>query len=391
MSNSQKLSRIKQISLNVLLILFSIIVVITLSEIALHFTKYTSTLNTKYGYPIHYFEKDAVLGYDIGKNIKDKKHIMRNTSYEVFSNKFGCFDYDRKVPDNYGLIVGDSQTWGYTRLDKKWTTKLEEESGNFMLKCGVTGFGTSQELIKAKAVISKVGKNPKYLTVLYIPNDLNDDFIYPFRTIVQGYLVSTVKNIDLKTGEKTYYTSDELDKEYQKYFDDSLENKFKKMRYNMITYMLYRNVAKPKIRDFKNRILNKDKNLIHEEVGNKEAKITMPDSSDEAYTVGLCNYFDTYDREWYNDLIDLHKNNIKSFKDYADKIGANLLFIDASGVLNHQRFSDVREYLGKSYYNLSSDYPDQSTWRSDGHWNIEGNQNVGEYIYKHYKKLGILK
>jgi hypothetical protein len=41
------------------------------------------------------------------------------------------------------------------------------------------------------------------------------------------------------------------------------------------------------------------------------------------------------------------------------------------------------------YYNLATDYPDQSRWFYDGHTDITGNQETGEHIYQHFRELGI--
>ncbi|MGQ0736253.1 MAG: hypothetical protein ACT4QD_21690 [Acidobacteriota bacterium] len=88
-------------------------------------------------YPRGYFVADTELGYDIAGNAEPAAHGF----YQVFSNSLRCFDYDRPVEDLYTLVVGDSFAWGYTPLPSKWTTVVEARSRQFVLKCGVSGFG----------------------------------------------------------------------------------------------------------------------------------------------------------------------------------------------------------------------------------------------------------
>jgi len=343
---------------------------------------------------------------------------MDDHDYDLFSNRYGCFDYEREIPDDYGVIVGDSFTWGYTPLDKKWTTRLEELSGVFMLKCGVTGFGTKQELIKARKVIDAAGKDPKFLIVLYTSNNLHDDFAFPHHTVIGGHIVGATKTVNLITGEKSHFSESELLERYNKYIDGSFRNRLRKLRYNMITYRLFRyrlipfyEIRKIKLKSWlKSRKEASDGPVVEAQsvaafdkeeqpivaVEKKQKLITtaMPaliwiDTRGGAYDIPLQFYLDDYETEWYRNAMADHSNAIKKVKDYADSIGSQLLFIDMDGFLTHPRFTDARHYLGKSYYSLASDYPSsqQGRWETDGHWNIEGNQKAGEHIYRHFKQV----
>ena len=215
--------------------------------------------------------------------------------------------------------------------------------------------------------------------------------MFPHRTVINGYLVNSIKHVDLVEGEKNYYSTDELNEKYKKYFEGTISNKLRKLRYNMITYMLYK-TAKPQLKAVKKRITRKLKtlwsnhNLIEGNFPNQDSKNAMPKSMTGAYSVSLMKYLDNYDLEWYNRAISEHKNNIKNLKEYSDSMGAKFILID-NGFLQHPRFDDVRKHLGQSYYNLSDDYKKQSKWKYDGHWNIEGNQQAGQHIYNHLKKI----
>jgi len=410
--------KLKTLSINLSLGLISLIIAITAAEVILRFTEFKRILYENYTYPAYYFVPDELLGYDIGSNITGEKHSLEEGSYELFSNSHGCFDYERDIPDDYGVIVGDSFTWGYTSLDKKWTTRLEELSGVFMLKCGVTGYGTKQELIKAQKVIASVGKNPKFLIVLYTHNDLHDDFAFPGRTVIGGYMVGTIKTIDLITGRKSYFSESELMEKYNKYISGSFSNRLRKLRYNMITYRLlrYRFIPYYEEQKLKTKSWLESRNEVPDEpvieaqsvaeidkkehptvvVGKKQKLITTATSTQmgfntrvDAYDIPLKRHLDDYETEWYQDVITNHSNAIKGFKKYADSIGSQLFFIDAGNLLTHPRFADVRQFLGESYYSLASDYPvhRQGRWKYDRHWNVEGNQKAGEYIYNHFKQV----
>ncbi len=381
---------LKRISTNLLLVLATIVITLAIAEIVLRFTPYKHIGARDYTYPSNYFTADAEIGYDIIKNSKGAKHAFLEHPYELFSNSYGCFDYERAVPDDYGLIVGDSYTWGYTPLEKKWTTYVEEKSGMFMMKCGITGHGTMQEMRKAKRVIKAVGKNPKLIIVLYTSNDFNDDFMFPNRTTIgDGVLVNKNKGANLVTGERFYYSDDELEERNKKYLGHNLNSYLYNFGYSLVTYRLFIN-AIPKIKIIRDKI-------FASKTQNSETKVAtankMPDYTPGYYTINLTDFFDQTNRLWYNKAIEDHKKNIKDFAIYAKSIGAKFVFIDSYGVLSHKRFDDLRQFFDNNqnmyFYNLRSDYPTQSTWKYDGHWNIQGNQESGKYIYQHLKELGV--
>ncbi|MDA0902508.1 MAG: hypothetical protein O3B09_03770, partial [Proteobacteria bacterium] len=364
--------------------------------IALRFTPYKDlkrevNINTK---PIKgYISKDSELGYDINPNIKDRIHQTNEFSYEVFSNQYGCFDYERKVPDDYSLIVGDSFTWGFTPLEKKWTSYLEEKSGLFMLKCGVSGFGTRQELLKAQRVIKQVKKTPKYLILLYYANDLNDDFFFAHigKKGIEGVnLVTGELDIVQKEEDNNKLKAEVKHDDIKEHINQSVKKlkgrkpvfnwreSLRKARYNTVIYNLYMIKVKPQIRAFIKKV----------RFGNN-----MPDYMRGRYREWFINYLHQKDElPWYGQLIEYHKQSLQNFIDYSAQINAQFLVIDIEGSLDNEVFKDL--FAGKKgvyYYNLKKDYPRQATWKQDGHWNITGNQEAGEHIYQHFNKLGVFK
>jgi len=410
-------NKIKSLTINLSLAFFSLILAIAAAEIVLRFTDFASILDRSYAYPTHYFVADQELGYDIGRSIEGKKHTSGEMNYGLFSNSYGCFDYEREVPEDYGLIVGDSFTWGYTPLDKKWTTRLEELSGVFMLKCGVTGYGTKQELIKARKVIEAVGKKPKFLVVMHTSNDLHDDFLFPHRTVIGGHIVGSARSVDLLTGDKHYFGKEELLKKFNKYVEGSLRNRLRKLRYDMVTYRLYRyrfipfyNAQRERLKAWLDSppapakqppspaqpVATKEKSRSPVAAGAKQPKpITMArprllpidGRRGGAYDIPLHDHLDDFETPWYQEAIADHIQAIENLKDYAQSMDARLLFIDIGNFLGHPRFAELRRSLGESYYSLASDYPvhRQAHWKYDRHWNIEGNQKAGEYIYNRFQ------
>ncbi len=399
---------ITKVIINFSLVLLSIIVALVLMEVILRFTDYKK-FRVHYGYPQYHFKASDDLGYDISENFRGR-HKMLEAQYDVFSNKYGCFDFNEEVDREYGIISGDSFTWGYSPIEKKWTTVLENLSSMQMLKCGVTGYGTKQEFIKIKKTVEKIGHNPKYIMILYVGNDLNDDFAFPQRTVIEGNLLGTVRKIDLVNGVQDRYSEDELISNSKKYLDNTIAGYFRRFRYNTVLYNLYRGKIKRVIREILAKPAAVQESTIKKSVATEKSvatkavakksvviktdavkKMAMPTYMNGFYGVSFSDYFDSYDIKWYNDAIKDHKKTIIELNNYAKSVGAKLLFVDLGGFLTHKRFNDIRSLKNLYYYNLKKDYPNQKTWKYDGHWNIEGNREAGEFIYKHYKSLGFFK
>jgi len=421
--------RLRNILINTLLVLVSTLATLALIEIGLRYSRFAQLPEHSYGYPPYYFETDTELGYDISKFSKGKIHNHSEHPYKVFSNEYGCFDESRDVPDKYALIVGDSLTWGYAPLNEKWTTKLEEMTKYFMLKCGVTGYGTLQELNKAKRVVKDVGKPPTHIIVLYIGNDLNDDYLFPQRTVYQGHLASYIENLDMKTGKIYRRSQQDIERIYARYKENTISNRLLKWQYSLVTFRLWR-TQRGRIKRFIRGLINHDNKVAsatdkpknpdrkkpkdndskkptaeinHKDIVNKHrttakrALSILPPGMTGAsvYKVTLSRYLDTTDRTWFNKAVEQHQKNLYNFINYADSIGAKLLLVDATATLTHPRYrsliSRFNDSSRHSYYNLSSDYKKFITWKNDAHWNIEGNHQAAQYIFGHIEESGFLR
>lgn len=373
------------------LVLASVAITLVLAEMVLRHTPYADLRLPNYNYPEDYFVADDVLGYDILPNVTGKTHAFPEQPYDVFSNRYGCFDFDRDVPKDYTLIVGDSMAWGYTPLPEKWTTKLEALSGQFTLKCGVTGYGTKQELLKAQKVVEQVGHAPKHIIAMYIVNDLNDDYLFPQRTVYGSSLISSVNTLDLQSGEISRRTIEEIAIKNAKYKDGTLSNRWHKWREGMVILRLIK-IGKEQAKS-KLEAAAVTKPAVAS-APTPKAKTLPTNTTAAVYSIMLAGYLDT-DRPWFNKAIEDHKRNILAMAEYADSIGAKLLFIDPYGLLQHRRFEDVRSFFAHSprhdYYNLQADYYPFDTWQHDAHWNITGNHKAAQHIYAHTQAIGFFE
>ena len=153
-------------------------------------------------------------GYDINPNIwPPMRHRFLEGEYPVWSNSLGCFE--REPGEDFRpavLLVGDSFTWGYTPFPDKWGTVLERVTGVGVLKCGVSGYGTRQALLKARRLLRRFPET-RLVIYTYCLNDLDDDYLYPHFTVLNGYRVNKVLLADFETGKRRVYSPRELRKQ----------------------------------------------------------------------------------------------------------------------------------------------------------------------------------
>ena len=150
------------------------------------------------GYPRNHFTKYPERGFDIAYNsIPVFAHRPSEIRpYPIWGNEVGCFDENIKNQSKYLIyLAGDSFTWGYAPLEKKFGTKLENKLRVNVAACGVTHTGQKHQFQKFKEVTQKLGYIPETVFV----NVVNNDLSYPHSTVIKGYQVNNVKvNIDKK-------------------------------------------------------------------------------------------------------------------------------------------------------------------------------------------------
>ncbi len=227
-------SRFKKWTLNAGLILLSVLVGLALLEIGLRFTSYRYLL-TRDRHLRYYYQADLVKGFDIAPNVKGKRMSVDNRlEFPIWSNELGCFDEPYHGEKNFILLVGDSFTQSYVPFQDKWGTRIEHLLGYRVLKCGVTGYGTKQEMLKAREIIAKVHQSPRLIIVGYFWNDLSDDYSFPDLTVIDGFLVVSTKYKDPKTNR---LSKEALEKHYT-LWDKWFSGTYPLSRGEMIQYFL---------------------------------------------------------------------------------------------------------------------------------------------------------
>ncbi|GKS58314.1 hypothetical protein YTPLAS18_18410 [Nitrospira sp.] len=99
---------------------------------------------------------------------------------------------------------------GYVPLEHTWGATLEQLIGIRVLKCGVEGYGSRQERHKLETVVAKAGQ-PRLVIIGYmVANDLLDDYFYPNRTVIDGYMVTRITLADEIGGGRRVRSDDEL-------------------------------------------------------------------------------------------------------------------------------------------------------------------------------------
>ncbi|MGQ0736252.1 MAG: hypothetical protein ACT4QD_21685 [Acidobacteriota bacterium] len=231
-----------------------------------------------------------------------------------------------------------------------------------------------------------MGKRPGNILFLYTGNDLNDDFIFPHRTVLDGYLVARERSVNLLTGEKTFYSDSEL--------QARLDDRLRPLRSRQVLDALGRTAIHQRYSAAKRGLRARIDAAGHPARAGRAALPAMPTSAATAYAVNLSSYLHTYDRPWYNELVEQHKNTIREFADYAALLDTRFLLVDADGTLQHARLLEVVEELqkrdGAFYYDLSQESP-PPTRLPDGHWDVAGNQTAGRYIYERFRRQGVFQ
>lgn len=401
---------IKKWVINISLLFLSTLAIVFVLEIVLRFTPYRlHDVNNRY-----YHKADNVSGFDITPNypVTVKSLIdIDNVSVEIWSNELGCFDEPYRGEKEYVLLVGDSFTWGFAPFEDKWGTLLEKVLNVRVLKCGVLGYGTKHELIKAKRVIEKTGVRPKLLLVGYwLGNDLHDDYKFPGTTVVEGYLVSKV-GYDINTGKKKIFSEIKLRqmvKNWEEYCIPyevpypALQRLKCWLQRHSIIYRRVRPVlaeAILKIKFFKKAAL--ETGLI------VQPQSTLPFRSPEKYP-------------WLAEAWTEHLKNLKDMKETADRYRAKLLFVLIPGkeqvydflklpeeydleqpnrILSNFFKKERIQYLDltplfREYANQKPrshlDDKEDLYWRHDTHWNVKGNHLAGLLVAGHILKENLL-
>jgi hypothetical protein len=262
-----------------------------------------------------------------------------------------------------------------------------------VLKCGVSGYGTKQELLKAEEIIARVHERPRLIIVGYFWNDLSDDYSFPSLTVSDGFLLDATRFKDPQTGQLVKEKVERKYTTWEKWFSGTYPLSFEeKIRYYLDQHLIIINL----VNDALGRIFP----------GKNPAYI------DPAKFLAF-----QPDQAWSRQVWQRHLHNLAAFKDLAAANGANLLVVliptntqvypflaDHAGVdlerpnkilgsflqAHHMAYLDLlpgmRAYADETpRANLN---PDKDFyWRHNSHWSIRGEHLVGllvsRYILEH--------
>ena len=393
---------------NRFLVIISIIISILLIELSLRiigFNKYEFK-----GYPPYYLTKKGDYdNFDIKENIKETDFIFNDSKpHKVWGNEIGCFDESiANIDDNYILVAGDSNSWGYVPYEKNWSYLLEKKIKIKILNCGVPAYSTIQELYKTKKILGEgyEKKNlhkPRLIFLQYtFNNDFLGDYLFP-QYKVQNNILTTNKYLDnIYKGTLRY-------KEENKFWD-KLEYDLNEKFYLFRVLHRSHSFLKKKIKHSSNK---------------KESSSDINAPPRFILTSFDLSYLNFKKFPWAKKAWKAHLENILEFKKISDDVGAELLFVFWGDLPDHSRkhfkqalnlnkkfkkeeqiitlnndkllFKFLEEnninYLDLSklawdlvgYKSLTDEgekLRDVLIWRNDNHLNVEGNKFMSEKIY----------
>jgi hypothetical protein len=399
----------KQWFFNISLFIVSSIIAILLLEGILRLIEYKDPPNFAAAYR-YYFRPDHEAGYDIQENFpKTAARIEDNYFYEYWSNDLGCFDNPYQDEKDYVLLLGDSFAHMFTPYEEKWGTVLEKLLETRVLKCGVVGYGTKQEYIKAKKVIARVKSPPKLIVLGYFINDYSEDYVFPSSVVLNGFLVSSFRISDLATGVVEMKSEAKLYEEIKAY---------------------EKNLQQPQDIPHAVWFWIVNNSLLHAQL-NKIWKVTLKNffdyrvKNDSALYVNnqniprfelLYGFLTLPEKKypWLQRAWETHYKNLISFKRLAETHSARLLVViiptkeqiyfperladqgvDPAVAINklcaflkreNFEYLDLapffRDYI-RSDYGQSLDPERDLYWKKDGHWSIKGNHLAGLLVAEH--------
>ena len=393
---------------NRFLVIISIIISILLIELSLRiigFNKYEFK-----GYPPYYLTKKGDYdNFDIKENIKETDFIFNDSKpHKVWGNEIGCFDESiANIDDNYILVAGDSNSWGYVPYEKNWSYLLEKKIKIKILNCGVPAYSTIQELHKTKKILGEgyEKKNlhkPRLIILQYtFNNDFLGDYLFP-QYKVQNNILTTNKYLDnIYKGTLRY-------KEENKFWD--------KLKYDLNEkFYLF-------------RVLHRSHSFLKKKIkhssNKKESSSDINAPPRFILTSFDLSYLNFKKFPWAKKAWKAHLENILEFKKISDDVGAKLLFVFWGDLPDYSRkhfkqalnlnknlkkgeqiitlnndkllFKFLEEnninYLDLSklawdlvgYKSLTDEgekLRDVLIWKNDNHLNVEGNKFMSEKIY----------
>src|SRR5687768_3250014 len=225
---------------NLSLVIASLIVAVLAAEGLLRLTQQRYAL-AKVEFPNGYFTSDPVVGARQAPDRPPAEFRFPGPAFEIHTNSHGCFDDERAISPGYVLVIGDSATWGYVPPGANWATQLGKLAGSQIVKCGVTGVGTSYESVLLERLVRRIGLPPSMVILLYTMNDLNDDYVYPSYRVIEGQRLDAFRSLDLATGALHRHSDGELAAMYR----ETRPTMRQWLReHSLVAWILYRAIAR---------------------------------------------------------------------------------------------------------------------------------------------------
>jgi hypothetical protein len=367
-------------------------------------------------YPRFYHRADSKNGFDIAADFPptDLKHREYmdafGTSFTVSSNALGCRDKRMNRGDRYVLLLGDSFAWAHVPLQNAFGTVLEDLIGIRVLKCGVSGYGSRQQLYKLEQIVKEAGPPSAIIVEYFIGNDLEDDYLYPRYTVVDGYMLTKAKfNLNIP-GARQEYSDNELRERIQAYLPKEPTTLALKIKDFMTGHFRVYNLLR---RGTSLRRVASAVGLADPPRDSMVANKAEPRPEEVFYSLE--------DNEWLGNAWTMHLDNLGKLKKAADRHNAKLLIVMVPTP------AQVYDYLRPANPRLNWDYPnnrlakyfDESEidfldllpefkkyanlkpkaqldphedlyWHYDGHLNVIGNRLAGLLISRYVLDQSLL-
>jgi hypothetical protein len=394
------MARFKRICANAALVIASLIVGIVFCEVGLRMLGFPSpsefkTLRKGYA-PQFYYASDPVNGHDISKDVSTDIFFLPDyvraygAPFTVSSNSLGCRDRPFDSQDDYVLLLGDSVTEGYVAFEQTWGTLLENLIGVRVLKCGVSGYGSRHERHKLEAVTTLAGR-PRFVIVGHVWNDILDDYLYPGRTVIEGYMLDKVLPADPLQGGRLVRS------------DEALRTRLK-------------NRLEPKFGPIgRAKLLLSNYSILYDRVENSEALQRVASWLGFAVSSNRRSELDAFqvvtDFPWLEQAWEQHLENLRQLRSAVEALEATMLVVifpdrrqlydslrpqkgDWQWEYPNQRLTEFLQREQIAYVDLLPEFrryvecsgrsmprtPDDLFWVFDDHPNVKGNRLAGLLI-----------
>lgn len=375
-----KNKKTRNIFTNLLLLLVAIIVFFILFEI----TARLLNLYPEYGSTKGMFQNDEVLDYRMTPNFRGK-FSRQEFKLEISTNSLGLRDVEygeKKNNELRILALGDSFVWGAygTELNQTFVKilerKLNEKSRSLryqVINAGVPGYGTDQEFLYLKDRGYKL-KPDLILVNLFVGNDFLDNVQSGEMIVKNGALFTNKTRIKLGEKIRTFLLTN--------------SHSYRIMERSMLN--LFGNFIQKYVRgkiqqdDYQAQLflkpVNKDitQQTIKTEEVLKETKL-YTNSNNMTFVIVLIPLNYQVDNNLKQIFIENNYNQNQQYDmEQPQKI------INEWAVKNNVTVIDLLPHLKK--LNKDNDF----YWKFNPHFNVKGNEIVGDIIYKELTKKGTI-